>query len=157
MPLQLSEFLAYKTALAFEPADRIKAFLERCCPGVGRICVFASAHDRKNAAGVLADAQGFGIVFERKAFVIFRGTSSGSDWKTNGIDTRTSDLGKAADRRTVALRTAYDPLLDKLCDPLPGRHVGLSIAWAALKNDVSGAYVFCAIAIRSALASVGLV
>ena len=49
---------------------------------------------------MLADAQGFGFVFERKAFVIFRGTASGNDWKINRIDALTSDLGKAGDRRT---------------------------------------------------------
>ena len=136
VPLQLCEFLAYKTALAYEPADRIKAFLERCCPGVDRISVFDSTREKKNSHGVLADAQGFGFVFERKAFVIFRGSSSSNDWKTNRLDMLTSDLGSAADRRTEALRKAYGPLLDKLGDPAPGRHVGFSIAWAALKDEI---------------------
>lgn len=123
VPLQLCEFLAYKTALAYEPADRIKAFLEGCCVGVTRIRVFDSAGDAKNEAGVLADAQGFGFVFERKAFVVFRGTASGNDWKINRIDTLTSDLGNAADRRTAALRKAYGPLLDKLGDQIGRAHV----------------------------------
>lgn len=136
VPLQLCEFLAYKTALAYEPAERIKAFLERCCPGVSGISVFDSARDPTNSVGVLADAQAFGFVFERKAFLIFRGTSSGNDWKINRIDTLTSDLGTTADGRMTALRKAYGTLLDKLGDPVPGRHVGFSIAWAALKTDV---------------------
>ena len=136
VPLQLCEFLSYKAALAYEPADRISAFLERCCPGVSRTRVFNSARDAKNAAGVRADAQGFGFVFERKAFLIFRGTSSAKDWITNRIDMLTTDLGNADDRRITALRNAYGPLIDRIGDPTPGRHVGFSIAWAALKDDV---------------------
>lgn len=136
VPLQLCEFLAYKTALAYESDKRITAYLEHCCPGVSRVRVFNSAHDPKNTYGVFADAQGYGFVFERKAFVIFRGTSSGQDWKINRIDTLTSDLAHAAPRLTKALRKSYGPLLDKLGDPVPGRHVGFSIAWAALKDDV---------------------
>lgn len=145
VPLQLCEFLAYKTALAYEPGDRIMAYLAKCCPGVTRPRIFDSAAKKMNAAGVeiapsaagvLADAQGFGFVFERKAFVIFRGTASGNDWKINRIDVLTSDLGEAADRRTRKLRDAYGALIDKLGDPTPGRHVGFSIAWAALKDDV---------------------
>lgn len=136
VPLQLCEYLAYKTALAYEPADRITAFLQHCSHGVTRIRVFDTARDKTNAAGVLVDAQAFGFVFERHAYVIFRGTSSGNDWKINRIDTLTSDLGKAADRRAAGLRQTYGSLLDKLGDPTPGRHVGFSIAWAALKDEV---------------------
>ncbi|MDX2288198.1 MAG: hypothetical protein NW217_05185 [Hyphomicrobiaceae bacterium] len=136
VPLQLCEFLAYHTALAYETAERITAFLQRCRPGISRIRIFDSSRDTTNTAGVLADAQGFGFVFERKAFVIFRGTLSGNDWAINRIDTLTSDLGRTGDKRAAALRKAYGPLLDKLGDPVPGRHVGFSIAWAALKDDV---------------------
>lgn len=136
VPLQLCEFLAYKTALAYESADRIKAFLERCRQGVSRIRVFDSTRDKKNAGSVLADAQAFGFVLERNAFLIFRGTSSGNDWKINRIDTLTKALETATDKRAVALRATYGSLIDKLGDPSPGRHVGFSIAWAALKDDV---------------------
>jgi pimeloyl-ACP methyl ester carboxylesterase len=136
VPLQLCEFLAYKTALAYEPEDRIKNFLKQCCGDVTRIRVFDSARNKENDAGVLADAQAYGFVFERKAFVIFRGTASGNDWKINRIDALTSDLGKDADRRNTKLRKDYGVLLNKLGDPVPGRHVGFSIAWAALKDEV---------------------
>lgn len=136
VPLQLCEFLAYKTALAYEPGDRIVAFLERCCSGVTGIKVFDSANRTEIAAGVLADAQGYGFVFERKAFVIFRGTASRNDWKLNRIDQLTSDLDKAADGHTEQLRKDYGALLGTLGNPDPGRHVGFSIAWAALKDEV---------------------
>jgi pimeloyl-ACP methyl ester carboxylesterase len=136
VPLQLCEFLAYKTALAYESADRIRAYLERCHDGFQRIRVFDSSTDKGHAGRLLADAQGYGFVFERKAFVIFRGTTSAHDWKINRIDALTNDIGKAGDRRTAALRKAYGSLLDKLGDPNPGRHVGFSIAWAALKDEV---------------------
>jgi pimeloyl-ACP methyl ester carboxylesterase len=136
IPLPLCEFLAYKTALAYEPADRIEAFLARCCAGVSHVRVFDSTRDRTNSARVLADAQAFGFVFQRTAFLIFRGTSSGNDWKINRIDTLTSDLREQGDRRIAALRRSYGHLLDRLGDPVPGRHVGFSIAWAALKDEV---------------------
>ncbi|MDX2307475.1 MAG: hypothetical protein NW216_04475 [Hyphomicrobium sp.] len=136
VPLQLCEYLAYKTALAYEPTERIKAFLEKCCSGVTHYRFFDSTTNKADAAGVLADAQGFGYVFERKAFLIFRGTTSGSDWTINRIDALTSDLVKPSDRRAKSLRKEYGRLIDKLGDPNPGRHVGFSIAWAALKDDV---------------------
>lgn len=146
VPLQLCEFLAYKTALAYENASRIEAFtkaqLKQC--GVRDedidVRVFDSARNPSNRVGVLADAQGFGFIFERKAFVIFRGTTSSNDWKINRTDTLTSDLGldgdSTSDRRAIALRATYGPLLGKLGNPKPGRHVGFSIAWAALKDEV---------------------
>ncbi len=135
VPLQLCEFLAYKTGLAYETEARIKAFLETCCVGItpqnSHFRFFDSARNGADAHGILADAQGYGFVFERKAFVIFRGTQGRNDWQINRTDTLTDKLGKA-DR----LRKDYGKLLDKLGLPSPGRHVGFSIAWAALKDDV---------------------
>ncbi len=136
VPLQLCEFLAYKTALAYEPADRITNYLKKCCTGLDRIQFFNSASDKKNLAGVAADSQGYGFVFERRAYIIFRGTESGADWKINRIDALTSELGGATDRRSRKLEARYGKLLRKLGDPTPGRHVGFSIAWAAIKDVV---------------------
>lgn len=155
VPLQLCEFLAYKTALAYESEARIKAYLESCCSGLTRFRFFDSARDPKNTHGVMADAQGYGFVFERKAYIIFRGTESGNDWKINRIDVLTSELGIRQDqqgdndssragqhaeipkdRRAQKLAATYGPLLRKLGNLKPGRHVGFSIAWAALKTQV---------------------
>lgn len=155
VPLQLCEFLAYKTALAYETAPRIEAYLAKCCNGISRFRFFDSARDPNNKEGVLADAQGYGFVFESKAYVIFRGTESGNDWKINRIDVLTSELGIRQDeqrdhdsssavenaeipkdRRAKKLAATYGPLLRKLGNLEPGRHVGFSIAWAALKNQV---------------------
>lgn len=136
VPLQLCEFLAYKTALAYESAARIEAYLQTCCSGITRFRFFDSARDVKNQAGVMADAQGYGFVFERRAYVIFRGTESGNDWKINRLDALTSELGSPTDRRTRKLAETYGALLGKLGDPNPGRHVGFCIAWAALKDQV---------------------
>ncbi len=136
VPLQLCEFLAYKTALAYESSARIQAYLETCCGGISRYRFFDSARDAKNREGVMADAQGYGFVFDHKAYVIFRGTESGNDWKINRLDTLTSELGNSSDRRTKKLDSIYGSLLGALGDPQPGRHVGFSIAWAALKEQV---------------------
>lgn len=136
VPLQLCEFLAYKTALAYESEQRIRSCLTECCTGYSRIQFFDSAHEEASMHGHLADAQGYGFVFERKAFVIFRGTTSGADWKINSTDALTDDVMVKKDRRYDELRSNYGPLLDKLGDPEPGRHVGFSIAWAALKDMV---------------------
>lgn len=136
VPLQLCEFLAYKTALAYESAARIEAYLAKCCSGITRFQFFDSARDPKNQAGVMADAQGYGFVFERRAYVVFRGTESGNDWKINKIDALTNELSSPSDRRHKKLAAIYGPLLGKLGDPEPGRHVGFCIAWAAVKDQV---------------------
>ncbi len=136
VPLQLCEFLAYKTALAYESEQRITRYLTECCSGHTHPKFFNSAGKDASEYGKLADAQGFGFVFERKAFVIFRGTLSKRDWKINSTDALTDDLFARKDRRLAGLREAYGPLLEKLGDPEPGRHVGFSIAWAAIKDQV---------------------
>ena len=136
VPLQLCEFLAYKTALAHETPERVKKYLAECCTGYTNVEFFNSAEEDASKYGKLADAQAFGFVFKRKAFVIFRGTLSKQDWKINSTDALTDDLFAKKDRRLTGLREAYGPLLDKLGDPEPGRHVGFSIAWAAIKDKV---------------------
>ena len=138
VPLQLCEFLAYKTALAYESEKRIEAYLAQCCGGIGisDFKFFNSARNAENTPGVAADAQGYGFIFERRAYIIFRGTASKNDWKINRIDALTSELDSNTDRRYRGLQRRYGHLLGKLGDPKPGRHVGFSIAWAALKDEV---------------------
>ena len=136
VPLQLCEFLAYKTALAYETAERIENYLKDCCTGYTRVKFFDSTVGDNATYGALADAQAYGFVFEGKAFVIFRGTSSGIDWKINRMDALTDDVLVRKDKRYLPLRKTYGPLLDMLGDPEPGRHIGFSIAWAAIKEDV---------------------
>lgn len=140
VPLQLCEFLAYRTGLAYEPETRIKHYIETCCEGstpeTARFRFFDSTKVRNGDPEALAkartavDAQGYGFVFERKAFVIFRGTqpSSGSDWAINRSDALTGELAGKEDARYQKLERRYGPL--------PGRHVGFAIAWASLKDDV---------------------
>ncbi len=67
--------------------------------------------------------------------MIFRGTQTGSDWAINRSDALTGELRGEQDARHQKLERDYGPLLGMIGD-LPGRHVGFSIAWAALKDDV---------------------
>jgi len=140
VPLQLCEFLAYKAGIAYESEPRIKAHLESCSEGLsgnaGRFRFFDATKAGEAQPGHLADAQGYGFVFERTAFVVFRGTESAYDWEINRIDALTDQLGGTTDRRYRDLRKVYGELLDKLGDPSPGRHVGFCIAWASIKDQV---------------------
>ncbi|CAN0223310.1 unnamed protein product, partial [Phaeothamnion confervicola] len=130
-PLQFCEFLAYKTALAYESEDRIRTYLTKYCQGISRIVFFDSGGGR-----TLADAQGYGFVFEQKAFVIFRGTESDNDWVINRTDALTDTLQNPNDNRRKKLVARYGDLLAKTGDPSPGRHAGFAIAWASIKDDV---------------------
>ncbi len=136
VPLQLCEFLAYMTGLAYEEGPRVTAYLTDCRADVSEIEIFNSAGEKASEAGKRADAQGFGCVVERKAFVVFRGTSGRKDWRINTTDAMTDTLEGEKDWRYRRLKRRYGALLDKLGDPSPGRHVGFSIAWAALKDQV---------------------
>lgn len=134
IPLELCEYLAYKTSLAYEDETRIEAYLRECCPGIARFQFFSSS--KSEGGGKLADAQGYGFVFERKAFVIFRGTENQNDWAINQADAMTDSLGGTSDRRWRKLEKRYGALLSRLGDKSPGRHVGFCIAWAAIKPQV---------------------
>lgn len=134
IPLQLCEFLAYKTALAYNKPQEIESYLASCCAKTDRFRFFDST--TSGASGAAADAQGYGFVFEGKAFVVFRGTQSDKDWSINTSDSLTDELGRPGDRRYRELKTKYGDLVDRLGEPSPGRHVGFSIAWAALKDQV---------------------
>jgi hypothetical protein len=131
IPLQFCEFLAYKTALAYESEVRIRGYLANYCQGISHVVFFDSGGGR-----TLADAQGYGFVFEHKAFVIFRGTESDNDWAINRADALTDALQNSNDKRRKWLVTRYGDLLAKTGDPSPGRHVGFAIAWASIKDDV---------------------
>jgi len=131
IPLQLCEFLAYRTALAYEPEERIRNYLEKCWAGVIRFAFFQSAENDK-----LADAQGYGFVFEDKAFVVFRGTGSDNDWAINRTDAMTDTLTDPQDRRRRKLEARYKDLLVRVGDLSPGRHAGFSIAYASVKHQV---------------------
>ncbi|MGE0023378.1 MAG: hypothetical protein AB7S70_07090 [Hyphomicrobium sp.] len=140
VPLQLCEFLAYKAGIAYESEPRIKAHLESCGEGLsgkaGRFRFFDATKAGESQPGRLADAQGYGFVFDRTAFIVFRGTESAYDWAINRIDALTDQLGGTSDRRYRDLKRVYGELLDKLGDPSPGRHVGFCIAWASIKDQV---------------------
>ena len=134
VPLQLCELLAYKTALAYSKPAEIERYLSTCCEGVERFCFFDSTASGPGAAA--ADAQGYGFVRERKAFIVFRGTQTDKDWGINTADALTDQLGGTADQRYLELKARYGDLVDRLGERAPGRHVGFSIAWAALKDQV---------------------
>jgi hypothetical protein len=61
VPLQLCEFLAYKTGLAYEPEARVKQYLETCCEGItpetSRFRFFDSTTARKGDQEALTKAR----------------------------------------------------------------------------------------------------
>ena len=131
IPLQFCEFLAYKTALAYEPEPRIRDYLAKCCEGIGNFAFFDSGRNKGEA-----DSQAYGFVFENKAFVVFRGTENDNDWAINRSDAMTDKLGDRTDKRVRKLERRYGDLLRGLGDPKPGRHVGFAIAWASIRDEV---------------------
>jgi hypothetical protein len=133
VPLQLCEFLAYKTALAYEPEERIKTYLSDCCDGMTNFIFF----DSKDAA----DTQGYGFVFENKAFVVFRGTETagtgmGLDWAINLSDAMTDTLGNVNDKRRIKLLKQYGDVFLRVAGTSPGRHAGFAVAWEAIRSQV---------------------
>ncbi|HXF55806.1 MAG TPA: lipase family protein [Hyphomicrobiaceae bacterium] len=144
IPLELCEFLAYKSALAYHSADVIGHNLSTCCEGIDSFAYFDSTKGEDRVPHV--DTQGYGFRREGKAFIILRGTSTWSDWKGNLRDLLT-DPGQVSDneRRAAewALKKAFDRLKRTHGDvrPLigdlrPGRHLGFLIGWAAIRPQV---------------------
>jgi hypothetical protein len=144
IPLELCEFLAYKAALAYHPADVIAHNLEKCCEGIDNFAYFDSTQGEDRIPSV--DTQGYGFRYEGKAFIIMRGTSTWSDWKGNLRDLLT-DPGPVSDKQRAAAKKALDkgfkrierthgdvrPLIGEL---KPGRHLGFLIGWAAIRPQI---------------------
>lgn len=152
VPLPLCEFLAYKTALAYETDARIKVNLQQCCQGIDKIAFFDARLD-----GV-ADTQGYGFRYEGKAFIILRGSESEIDWwVTNVEDTPTHALTGSDDTRLARLTQQLSRLKAKnfgvkdrgsqasfgvtdalafIGGKMPSRHLGFAIGWAAVRADI---------------------
>lgn len=132
-PMALCELVAYKTALAYEEEADIRAAFDNA-PHVG---FFDSSLDR------LADTQGFVFIQDGMAFVIMRGTEKGGDWSTNLQHQLTDELRTPRREKVAkALRKRHgDDKVEALLNSLaakPGRHLGFSIAWAAVHDRIAG-------------------
>ena len=144
IPLELCEFLAYKSALAYHPADVIGHNLKKCCEGIDGFAYFDSTQGEDRMPGI--DTQGYGFRYEGKAFIIMRGTSTWSDWKGNLRDLLT-DPGPVSEKERAAAKKALEkgfkrierthgdvrPLIGEL---KPGRHLGFLVGWAAIRPQI---------------------
>ena len=132
VPLELCEFLAYKTALAYQDAAAIHYDLTKCCHGITDFAYFNSTIGDDAMPSI--DTQGFGFVFEGKAFVIMRGTTSTSDWRGNLTDQLTDGPHfEEARQRLMTKHGDVGPLIGNLS---PGRHLGFAIGWAAVRPQI---------------------
>ncbi len=119
-PLNLCEFLAYKTALAYYGDTRIRENLLNEHPaGISDYAFFNS----RNTNG---DTQAFAFVLDGAAYVIFRGTEffTLADWATD-FDTKLT-TGLPQDR--------YSTEQDLIGPREPGRHTGFAIAWGHVRG-----------------------
>jgi hypothetical protein len=144
IPLELCEFLAYKSALAYHPADVIDHNLNNCCEGIDSFAYFDSTRGEDRIPSV--DTQGYGFRYQGKAFIIMRGTSTWSDWKGNLRDLLT-DPGPVSEKARATAKKALEkgfkrlerthgdvrPLIGEL---KPGRHLGFLIGWAAIRPQI---------------------
>jgi pimeloyl-ACP methyl ester carboxylesterase len=132
-PVALCEFVAYKTALAYEDEAEIKASIGDA-PQVG---FFDSSRDG------LGDTQGFAFMQDGMAFVIMRGTEKGTDWTTNLQHQLTDEL-RTPRREKLAkeLRKRHRPdMVEALLNGLaakPGRHLGFAVGWTAVHDQILG-------------------
>ena len=133
IPLELCEYLAYKTALAYQPAEIISHNLNTYCKGITHYAYFDSTVGEDRIPNV--DTQGFGFLCEGKAFIIMRGTSSRADWEGNLTDVLTdNDIEVRKELiRLIPTHGDLDPLIGHL---RPGRHLGFLIGWAAIRFQI---------------------
>ncbi|MDX2259626.1 MAG: hypothetical protein NW205_12015 [Hyphomicrobiaceae bacterium] len=133
VPLQLCEYLAYRTSLAYETKDRIETYLTRCCEGVDLFEFFDSRNDQRFAS---THSQGYAFRHEGKAFLIFRGTEGLDDWSFNLADAQTDSFTNPNDRRLRKLRSRFRDVEAIVGDKEPGRHMGFALAWGVLRDQV---------------------
>ena len=121
-PLALCEFLAYKSALAYERPARIEQNLLREHPrGISDFKFF----DSRNRYG---HTQAFGFVLSGTAYMVFRGTEflTWADWATDfdtRLTTKLDDERYEREKRWIGARE-------------PGRHTGFAIAWGHVRGEV---------------------
>lgn len=130
-PLILCEFLAYKAGLAYRDARHIRHDLlgldakgRPYKDGVEQFAFF----DTSQAGSTVryADTQAYVFVHAGTGYVIFRGTNSFADWRTNLWHDLTTE-------RYPHLETVPQTLTGA---PHPARHTGFAIAWGSVAPDI---------------------
>lgn len=120
VPLELCEYLAYKSVLAYEQDEAaISQHFDRCgWRGItrGSLEFFDT---KKNS-----DTQGFGYVSGDTAFIVMRGTTSATDWRTDLTMGVTTDDDLSAEDRAI------------IGNPEPRRHLGFARAWGHAAKDI---------------------
>ena len=120
VPLELCEYLAYKSVLAYE-ADKaaISRHFDRCgWRGIKRDSL--EFFDTKEKG----DTQGFGYVSGDTAFIVMRGTTSATDWMNDLTTSVTTDDDVSAGDLAV------------IGDREPRRHLGFARAWGHAAKDI---------------------
>lgn len=141
IPLPLSEFLAYKAALAYLDEPELQLMLRDCCEGIELDEVDPSKvkhfrfFDSAKAKRKIGDTQGFGFLYQGKAYIIMRGTTSGTDWRGN-LNDRQTTLLNAKSKELLKLQMAMTDLLKPDGNPLPGRHLGFCLGWAVVRGQI---------------------
>ena len=121
-PLTLTEFLAYKSALAYYKPGIIRKNLYEDHPqGITDFRFFEARES-------VSDTQAFGFVLDETAYLIFRGTEffTFKDWTTDFDTILTTEL---SDERKLS----DGPVIGQL---EPARHVGFAVAWGSIRPDV---------------------
>lgn len=113
IPLELCEFLAYKSVLAYEDEGPLKVHFE----GGGWRGMKAESFEFFDT-GKKGDTQGFGFVSGTTAFIAMRGTTSVEDWFTDLSPALTTDKDIPAET------------LELIGSAAPRRHLGFASAWA---------------------------
>ena len=141
IPLPLCEFLAYKSALAYERPEIIKHNLENCCHGIEYFAFFDTNPETKEKndksvkkAKSEVDTQGYGFVYEDKAFIILRGSVSDIDWEGNFNDALTDIMNFVGDKTTLSQVNAKP--LSRKDTTAAGCHLGFAIGWSAVAGQV---------------------
>ena len=112
IPLELCEFLAYKSVLAYEDEGALRAHFE----GGGWRGMKAESFEFFDT-GKNGDTQGYGFVSGTTAFIAMRGTTSVDDWSTDLSSALTTDKDILAETLKVIGSAA------------PRRHLGFASAW----------------------------
>ncbi len=112
IPLELCEYLAYKSVLAYEDEASLRAHFK----GGGWRGMEADSFEFFDT-GKNGDTQGFGFVSGKTAFIAMRGTTSVEDWFTDLSPALTTDEDIPAETRKLIGSVA------------PRRHLGFASAW----------------------------
>ncbi len=130
-PLVLCEFLAYKAGLAYRSPRQIRHDLlgidtkgRPYIEGVDQFAFFDTSQPGSTVR--YADTQAYVFVHERTGYLIFRGTSSFSDWYTNLSFKFTTDT-------YPHLETVPQTLVGS---KHPARHTGFAVAWGSVAPDI---------------------